>query len=241
MQLFLSPCCYRHQYLAESYKLSTNCCHCHYQYLLEKVSVQIFSNFYVSTCLPVVELGSIWLILCFGSLGVLKSMLARSQHNTNLIINTVHQWRPGEILKGAIWKSHSCGVSHGDYFAWRKWGISEQQEWSPKVSFILDGIWRHMGALFCSWKWIKWFRRLSPPPQFVFGRWLTRSFFLRAPARSFPFPSALHWYISIVDVGLHVSWNFVLRIFKILKNRWAVHFPFVMKVNRIGASAGPEP
>jgi hypothetical protein len=30
----------------------------------------------------------------------------------------------------------------------------------PTVTFTLDEIWRHMGALFCNWKWIKWFRRL---------------------------------------------------------------------------------
>jgi hypothetical protein len=28
---------------------------------------------------------------------------------------------------GAI-KNHSCAVSHRNYFAWRKWGISEEQE-----------------------------------------------------------------------------------------------------------------
>jgi hypothetical protein len=28
----------------------------------------------------------------------------------------------------------------------------------PKASFNLDGVWRHIGALFCNWKWIKWVR-----------------------------------------------------------------------------------
>jgi hypothetical protein len=80
--------------------------------------------------------------------------------------------------------SHSCGVLHGSYQslpwvlhercqsllwgtsrelsvtpAWRKWGISEQHDF-PKVTLALDGIWRHMGALFCNWNWIKWFRWL---------------------------------------------------------------------------------
>jgi hypothetical protein len=42
-----------------------------------------------------------------------------------------------------------------------KMGISEQQEWfSQGYLYFIDGIWRHMGAIFCNWKWIKWFRRL---------------------------------------------------------------------------------
>jgi hypothetical protein len=53
---------------------------------------------------------------------------------------TCDQWRPGEILTGAInhsrgvlhgrYKNHSHAVSHmRNYFAWRKCGISEEQEW----------------------------------------------------------------------------------------------------------------
>jgi hypothetical protein len=32
-------------------------------------------------------------------------------------------------------ENHSCGEFPGDYFTWRKWGISEQQEWfSPRLA-----------------------------------------------------------------------------------------------------------
>jgi hypothetical protein len=52
--------------------------------------------------------------------------------------------------------SRGPGVAHRDYFAWRKWGISEQQEWFSQVTFTFDGIWRHIGAIFCNWKWMVW-------------------------------------------------------------------------------------
>jgi hypothetical protein len=35
---------------------------------------------------------------------------------------------PVGYFTGAI-KIHSRAVSHRNYFAWRKWGISEKQEW----------------------------------------------------------------------------------------------------------------
>jgi hypothetical protein len=55
------------------------------------------------------------------------------------------QWRQGEILTGAInhsrgvlhgsYKNHSRAASHRNYFAWWKWGISEEQEWfSPRLA-----------------------------------------------------------------------------------------------------------
>jgi hypothetical protein len=43
-------------------------------------------------------------------------------------------WGTSRELTGAI-KNHSCAVSHRNYFAWRKWGISEEQEWfSPRFT-----------------------------------------------------------------------------------------------------------
>jgi hypothetical protein len=51
-------------------------------------------------------------------------------------------------ITGAI-KNHSRAVSHRIYFAWRKWGISEEQEWfSQGLSFTLDVIWGHVGHYF---------------------------------------------------------------------------------------------
>jgi hypothetical protein len=55
--------------------------------------------------------------------------------------------------------SRGPGVSHRDYFAWRKWGISEQEWLSPRLPLHLmefEGIWGNI----CNWKWIKWLRRL---------------------------------------------------------------------------------
>jgi hypothetical protein len=38
-----------------------------------------------------------------------------------------------------------------------------------------DGIWRHMGAIFCNWKWIKWFRRIFKKKlKFFYGRYWPR-------------------------------------------------------------------
>jgi hypothetical protein len=81
------------------------------------------------------------------------------------------QWRSGEIsvtpvgyFTGAI-ENRSCGVNRNDF---------------PKVSFTLDGIWRHMGALFSNWKWIKclskqnFYGRDRP----FYGRWHDRARFL---------------------------------------------------------------
>jgi hypothetical protein len=78
------------------------------------------------------------------------------------------QWRPGVILTGAI--NHSCGVLHGSYKKSLPCSVPQElfcmvkmryfRGTGPKVSFTLDVIWGHMGALFCNWKWIKWFRRL---------------------------------------------------------------------------------
>jgi hypothetical protein len=105
------------------------------------------------------------------------------------------QWRPGEILTRAI--NHSHGVLHGSYQS-LPWGTSRElskitlgrcptgiilhgenevfqrnRNDFPKVSFTL-GVrrcnLRAYGALFCNWKWIKWFR-------FVF---LIKNFFLLA-------------------------------------------------------------
>jgi hypothetical protein len=56
----------------------------------------------------------------------------------------------------------------------------------PKVTFTLNAIWRHVWALFCNWKWIKWHRLFK---KFVYVRW--RFFFcgcLQAPAQSCPLP-----------------------------------------------------
>jgi hypothetical protein len=61
-------------------------------------------------------------------------------------MSSVNRWRPGEILTGTI--NHSRGVLHG----------SEAYRKSLPWSFKLDGIWRRIGALFCNWKCIKWFR-----------------------------------------------------------------------------------
>jgi hypothetical protein len=86
---------------------------------------------------------------------------------------------PMGYFTGAI--NHSHGVLHGSYQS-LPWGTSRELSNTPvgcptgtilhgknkvfqsnrsdfpKVSFHLDGIWRYMGALFCNWKWIKWFR-----------------------------------------------------------------------------------
>jgi hypothetical protein len=55
-------------------------------------------------------------------------------------------------------KNHSRAVSHRNYFACRKWGISEEQEWFSKGYLYFRCNLRAYGALFCNWKWIKWFR-----------------------------------------------------------------------------------
>jgi hypothetical protein len=80
----------------------------------------------------------------------------------------VADWLPcmsGEILTGATSRelNHSTGLgcpAHRDYFAWRKWGISEQQEWFSEGYLYFRWNLKAYGALFCNWKWIKWFRRL---------------------------------------------------------------------------------
>jgi hypothetical protein len=100
------------------------------------------------------------------------------------------QWQPGEILTGAI--SHSRGGLHWSYLKITPLGCptgtilhGENEEFQsnrsdfPKISFTLNGIWRHMGALICKWKWKKWLRtrRLfsTPPPNFFYGHWWPRT------------------------------------------------------------------
>jgi hypothetical protein len=77
------------------------------------------------------------------------------------------QCMSGEILTGAISHSrgvltsgelnHSCGpgVSHRDYFAWRK---QEQQEWFSQGYLYIRWNLKAYGGIICNWKWIKWFR-----------------------------------------------------------------------------------
>jgi hypothetical protein len=81
-------------------------------------------------------------------------------------------------------------VSHMTYFAWRKWGISEQRNRNdfPKVSFpkVRCNL-RAYGALFCNWKWIKWLRLLKKN-FFLWARSTIPSIFLRVLVRSHSFP-----------------------------------------------------
>jgi hypothetical protein len=56
--------------------------------------------------------------------------------------------------------SRGPGVSHRDYLAWHKWGISEQQEWFSQGYLYIWGNLKAYGGNICNWKWIKWFKRL---------------------------------------------------------------------------------
>ena len=73
-------------------------------------------------------------------------------------------------------KNHSCGLAHGsDVF--RATGMI-----FPKVSFTLDEVWRHLGALSSNWKWIRWIRGSFSTKTGVINH--SPRHFLRAPARS---------------------------------------------------------
>jgi hypothetical protein len=67
----------------------------------------------------------------------------------------------GEILNN-LWEQSVTPVENftGLICMAKNWVFKSNRNVFPKVTFTLDGIWRHMGALFCNWKWIKWFRRL---------------------------------------------------------------------------------
>jgi hypothetical protein len=90
--------------------------------------------------------------------------LNRPQSMSGGILTGSYQSLPWGILR-ELNHSRRPGVSHRDYFAWRKWGISEQQEWFSHGYLYI--CW-HMGAIFCNWKWIKWFRRLFKKKKLYF-------------------------------------------------------------------------
>jgi hypothetical protein len=84
-------------------------------------------------------------------------------------------WRLGGCREKYLWElsvGHSRGVLHGSYLKIAPVGCptgtilhGDEVFQSigndfPKVTFTLDGIWRHLGALFCNWEWINWFMRL---------------------------------------------------------------------------------
>jgi hypothetical protein len=69
---------------------------------------------------------------------------------------------PVGYFTGAI-ENHSCGCPMGTIFHGENKVFQSNRSDFPMVSFTLNGIWRHMGALFCNWKWIKWFSLFSTP------------------------------------------------------------------------------
>jgi hypothetical protein len=58
-------------------------------------------------------------------------------------------------------KNNSRAVSHRDYCAWRKWGISEEQEWFSQGYHYFRCNLRAYRALFCNWKWITFKKQIK--------------------------------------------------------------------------------
>jgi hypothetical protein len=126
-------------------------------------------------------------------------------------VSSRNQWKPGEILTGAI--NHSRGVLHRSYKKSLQWGVPQELFCMAKIKYFratgvifprlaltymeFEGIW---GALFCNWKWIKWLRL------FFFKLKNAR---LTTPIKLFP---DLHWdwETFLKKMGLQealIDWN----------------------------------
>jgi hypothetical protein len=103
----------------------------------------------------------------------------------------IHAVTPMGYFMGAIWTSLLWCV---------RWGLilhGKNKVFQSNRS--LDGIWRHIGALFCNWEWIKWFRRLlTTRHQFIL--WAFMGTGMIAPISWHP----LHYaWFAILPVPFH--------------------------------------
>jgi hypothetical protein len=102
-----------------------------------------------------------------------------------------------------LWKITPAGWSTGTILHGENGVFQSNRNDFPKVSFNLDRIWRHMGALFCDWKWIKWFRRLFSTKKIDH----VPQFFLRAfsgAGGSCPFPDLHWWYTRLCSTYIYI-------------------------------------